>query len=81
MTIFLESFGLIIAVALFGAWGIFLSIRYPLGQDAHENQFSWLNRFCQKYQGKPCKQMKLFIWSCGIGTAMIVIFNAYALRK
>lgn len=75
---FLESFGVIIGIAAFAAWGIVLVIRYPFPlSDGDETRTKWLSRFCEKYQGAPCQQMKVFIWSCAVGTVLFAILNYF----
>ena len=81
MVLFLESFGWIIAVALLVLWGITLSVRYPLPTNTQDDRYGWLARFCDKYQGRPCKQMKFFIWSCSVGTVLFTVLNAYVVHK
>jgi hypothetical protein len=81
MRLFLESFGFIIGIAAFAAWGIALSIRYPLPlSGGDDTRTKWLERFCEKYKGAPCQQMKIFIWSCAGGTALFAVLNFFVVN-
>ena len=81
MYLFLDSFGFIIVLALFAFWGITLSIRYPLPMAPQDNRTTWLVRFCEKYNGAPCKKMKFFIWSSAIGTVLFTVLSAHLFHK
>lgn len=68
MQLFLKSFGLLIVLAVFSAWAIYLNLRYPLPGQRDESFKDWVKRFCETYQGAPCRQTKLVFWICVVGT-------------
>jgi hypothetical protein len=75
LRLFLEHFGLLIGVALLGIWGIFLAVRYPLS-GKNESPIAYLARFCEKYEGRPCMQMKAFLGLCCVGAVCASVLIA-----
>ena len=76
MKLFLEHFGLLIFVAILVVWLLILLMRYPL-QNENESVLKYLSRFCKKYEGLPCLQMKIVIWTCSLGTIFATLMNSF----
>jgi|JI10StandDraft_1071094.scaffolds.fasta_scaffold1497220_2 hypothetical protein len=79
MRLFLEHFGLLIGVAFVAVWGIFLTVRYPL-KGRNESPIAYLSRFCEKYEGRPCMQMKIFLRVCFFGALCAAAFTVVFTR-
>jgi hypothetical protein len=75
MRLFREHFGPLIGVALLGIWGLFLAVRYSLS-GKNESPIAYPARFCEKYEGRPCMQMKAFLGLCYAGAVCASIFIA-----
>lgn len=76
MKLFLEPFGLIIFVAILVIWLLILLVRYPL-QSENESLVNYLSRFCKKYEGMPCLQMKIVLWTSSLGTFFVTLLNSF----
>lgn len=70
--LFFELFGLLIFVALLGLWVVIITVRHPL-LGKGENLINYLPDSAKKYEGRPCMQMKIALWTFAAGTILFQV--------